>query len=111
VVIAVADVYAQIPSRDAVREVMRLTQERAREQPGCVSYTVAEALEDPGHFVVVQQWRDQGALDVHYRSEAFADYQAGVAKRLVHTTDLRVYEVNESFEPVDSSTLDLDQDD
>ncbi len=110
-IIALADVYAQIPSRDGVRELMRLTQERVREQPGCLSYTFAETLDDPGHFVLVQQWRDQAALDEHYRSQAFADYQAGIAERLVRTTDLRVYAVTESVLPVDSAMLDIAQDD
>lgn len=110
-IIALGDIYAQIPRRDEVRDLMRAAQERVREQPGCISYAFAETLDDPGHFVVVQQWRDQRALDDHYRSPAFADYRAGVADRLVRASELRVHVVQESFLPVDSSLIETSQDD
>jgi quinol monooxygenase YgiN len=110
-IIALGDIHAQIPRREEVRELMRVTQARVREQPGCLSYTFAETLDDPGRFVIVQQWRDQEALDGHYRSQAFADYQAGIAHRLVSTSELRLYVVQESLLPVDSSVIDTSADD
>src|SRR5436305_1960318 len=76
-VIALGDIYAQIQRRDEVRELMRATQERMREEPGCAYYAFAETLDDPGHFVVVQEWSDQAALDDHYRSRAFAARNTG----------------------------------
>ena len=110
-IIALGDIYAQIPRRDEVRELMRVTQQRVREQPGCLSYAFAETLDDPGRFLLVQQWRDQGALDEHYRSQAFADYQAGIAARLVRSSELRVFVVQESLLPLDSSVIDTSADD
>jgi quinol monooxygenase YgiN len=110
-IIALGDIYAQIPRREEVRELMRATQARVREQPGCLSSAFAETLDDPGHFLVVQQWRDQAALDEHYRSEAFADYQAGIGDQLVRTSELRLYVVQASFTPVDSSPIDTSDDD
>jgi quinol monooxygenase YgiN len=110
-IIALGDIHAQIPRREEVRELMRATQARVREQPGCLSYTFAETLDDPGGFVIVQQWRDQNALERHYRSQAFADYQAGIADRLVRTSELRLHVVQESLLPVDSSVIDTSADD
>jgi quinol monooxygenase YgiN len=111
VIVGLADIYAQIPRREEVRELMRTTQEHARQQPGCVSYTFAETLDDPGHFVVVHEWRDQAALDGHYRSQAFADYQAKIEGLLVRTSDLRLYSVQESVRPIVSSGGDPQHDD
>ena len=110
-VIALGDIYAQIQRRDEVRELMRATQERMREEPGCAYYAFAETLDDPGHFVVVQEWSDQAALDDHYRSRAFADYQAQIAQLLVRSSDLRVHAVQTSARPVDSAAIDISQDD
>lgn len=104
--IALGDVYAQIPTRERVRELMRQTQARVAEEPGCLSYVFAETLDDPGHFVIVQQWRDRGALDRHFRSQAFADYQRRVGDSLVRSSELRVHEVGESYTPVDSAPID-----
>jgi len=109
--IALGDIYAQIPRRDEVRELMRATQARARQQAGCIDFVFAETLDDPGHFVIVQQWRDRAALDEHYRSEAFADYQAKIGEHLVRSSELRVHVVQQSALLVDSSPLDISQDD
>jgi quinol monooxygenase YgiN len=111
VIIALVDVYAQMPRVEAVRELMLTTQARVREEPGCISYAFAQSLEDPAHFVLVEQWRDRGALEEHYRSEAFANYQAQIAKQLVQSSEMRLHEVETSYDPVDSSRLDLAQDD
>jgi quinol monooxygenase YgiN len=105
VILAFGTVYAQPGRREEVSELMRATQARVREQPGCVSYEFAETLEEPGRFVLVQRWRDRAAIDEHYRSQAFAEYQAGIAELLVRTSELDVYAVQESFRPLASSPL------
>src|SRR5438132_1937749 len=110
-ILAVADIYAQIPRREEVRGLMRATQARAREQSGCEYYSFAETLDDPGHFVLLQQWRDQEALDEHYASEAFADYQSRIGPLLVRVSELRVHEVSATARPVESSPIDISQDD
>jgi quinol monooxygenase YgiN len=101
-IIALGDIYAQIPHLETVRELMRETQERARQEPGCVSYLFTETLADPGHFVTVQEWRDQPSLDGHYRSETYADFQAKLELLLVHSTDMRIHLVEETIRPVES---------
>jgi quinol monooxygenase YgiN len=110
-IIATGDIYAQVTSREEVRELMRSTQARIREQPGCLSYTFAESLDDPAHFVILQEWRDQEALDEHFRSRAFADYQAQIAERLVRSSELRVHDVRASYVPFVSAPLANAQDD
>jgi hypothetical protein len=90
VIVGLGDIYAQIPRREEVRELMRATQASVREQAGCISYAFAETLDDPGHFIVVQQWRDQAAVDE-------------IASLLVRTSELRLHVVQEGFRPVDST--------
>jgi quinol monooxygenase YgiN len=111
VIIALGDIYAQVPRRDEVRKLMRTTQARVREEPGCISYEFAETLDEAGHFLVVQQWRDLAALEEHYRSQAFAAYQEEIGEQLVRTSELRVHVVSESFQPVGSSPTDPRDDD
>ena len=110
-IIAIGDIYAQIPRREEVVDLMRETQLRARELPGCLAYVFAETLDDPGHFIVMQEWRDSAALDEHYRSEAFAAYQARIGELLVRTSELRVHSVQETFRPVPSRGGDPHHDD
>jgi len=108
--IALGDIYAQIVHREEVSDLMRSTQEQVRTQPGCDTFVFAEVLDDPGHFVVVQQWRDQAALDAHYRSEPFRNYQAGIAPYLVRESELRVHDVASTVRPVGSAVIDTSQD-
>jgi quinol monooxygenase YgiN len=106
VIIALGDVYAQIPRLESVRALMRATQARAAQQDGCISYLFAETLDDPGHFVIVQQWRGEAALAEHYRSQGFADYQAQIGELIVRSSELRVHVVQESYTPLDSAPID-----
>lgn len=110
-IVVVADVYAQIPQRKAVQEVMLRTQVRVREDPGCVSFVFAEVVAEPGHFLLVQSWREEAALDEHYRSAAFAGYQAALRGLLVRDTEMQVQVSQKEFRPVDSSRLDIQHDD
>jgi quinol monooxygenase YgiN len=111
VIIAIGDIYAQIPRRDEVRDLMRETQLGARELPGCLSYTFAETLDDPGHFIVVQQWRDRAALDEHYRSRAFVRYQANIAELVVRDSELQLHSVRDSVRPIPAPGGDPKHDD
>jgi quinol monooxygenase YgiN len=105
VVIAVGHVHTQIPAREKVRELLLAAQRSAREQPGCVEYVFAETLDEPGHFTVIQQWRDQAALDGHYRSSGFTDYQAQIGPYLTRTSDLEVHTVDSTVRPHDPGPI------
>src|SRR3979411_2169486 len=108
-VIALGDIYAQIQRREEAREVMGATHARVREHPGRASFWFAASLADPGHFVVVEHWREQAALDDHYRSQTFADYQAQIGQLLVRSSDLRVHTVEASARPVTAAAIDISQ--
>jgi quinol monooxygenase YgiN len=111
VIVALGDVYAQVPQRAAAQEAMLEAQHAALEQDGCVAFVFAEALGEPGHFVVVQRWRDPAALREHYRSESFFRYEAAIQPLLVRESELRVHVVEDEITPVDDAGLDLHQDD
>lgn len=93
-IITSGDIYARIADREQVRVLMRATQDRVREQQGCLYYAFAETLDDPGHFVVVSHWQDREALDAHYRSDAFSEYQEQVGAHLVRSSELRLFEAS-----------------
>ncbi len=106
-----ADVFAQIPERQAVREALVLAQAAAREQDGCISFLFAEVVDDPGHFVSVETWRDSAALDAHYASQSYSRYRDAVTLLLVRDSEARVYAAEELARPLDPEPLDLRQDD
>jgi quinol monooxygenase YgiN len=108
-ILAVGEINAQIPERGAVERVMLAAQSAAREQDGCESYTFAAVIGSPGQFFVLQRWRDQAALEAHFRSESFAAYQAAIAPLLVRDTEFDIYAVDQSIRPLAPPRFDQDE--
>jgi quinol monooxygenase YgiN len=102
----VADVHTLVGRRGEVVELLRETQERAREEPGCVAYVFAEVVSDPGHYLAVQEWRDESALQAHYASDAFRDYQSRVTPLLARPSEARIHRVAETLHPADPGPMD-----
>ncbi|MET4684200.1 putative quinol monooxygenase [Brevundimonas faecalis] len=48
-------------------ELVRLT----RQEPLCLAYDLFIDRKQPGHFIFIEEWPDQAALDIHCASEHF----------------------------------------
>jgi len=90
---------------------MVAAREHALEQDGCLEFVFAEVLGDPGHFVVLESWSERQALERHYGSPGYADYQREIARLLVRESEYRLHVVDETLHPVNSTTILTDQDD
>ena len=62
-ILGVGDVHVQIPHRLQAERAMAEAARGALAQEGCLSFVFAEVLEDPGHFIVVESWSDQEAVE------------------------------------------------
>ena len=110
-ILGVGDVHVQIPHRREAEAVMAAAAGQALAEDGCLSFVFAEVLEDPGHFVVLESWSDREAIERHYRSPAFADYQRAIARVLVRESEYRLHLVQDTLHPLQSATIVTDQDD
>lgn len=105
-VVAVGDVHILVGRRNEVVELLSSTQDRVRREPGCLAYTFAEAVGDPGHYVVTQEWRDEAALEAHYSSPPLAEYLNRVGEFLARPTQMRIHRVAETLHPADPGPMD-----
>ena len=105
-VVAIADLYGISGRRSELVAVLADAERDAVAQPGCVRYSFAATVADPDHFVLVSEWRDQAALDAHYRSQAFASFQFSLDGLLARPSDMTVYSVSGSARPVASGPMD-----
>jgi quinol monooxygenase YgiN len=105
-VVLVGDIYALVGREAELAELLRETQDRARREPGCVAYTFAEAVADPGRYVLIEEWRDEAALEAHHASAAFAAYQARVGEFLARPSEVRLHRVAESVQLADPGPMD-----
>jgi quinol monooxygenase YgiN len=105
-VVAVADLFGISGRRQELRSVLAGAERDAAGQPGYVRYSFAATVADPDHFLLVSEWRDQAALDAHYASTGFANFQFSLQGLLARPSQMTLYSVSGSTRPLSSSPLD-----
>ena len=65
----------------------------SRAEDGCVTYSYAEDVAEPGLIRVFEVWRDQAALDAHFKSAHMAEWRAAGARSGISDRRLMAYEV------------------
>lgn len=53
---------------ETVAPLYRQIVEETIKEPGCISYVLHQDINDPTHFVFIEEWKDQAALDIHMNS-------------------------------------------
>jgi quinol monooxygenase YgiN len=105
-VIAIADMFGISGRRDELATLLERFGGWAGGEPGCRRYIFAATLADPSRFVLVSEWESQEALDAHYRSEAFADFQLGLDGLLARPSESTVYSVEAAVRPLNTRPMD-----
>jgi quinol monooxygenase YgiN len=65
----------------------------SRAEDGCLVYSYAEDVAEPGLIRVFEAWRDQAALDAHFRTPHMAEWRAAWPQFGVSDRRLSLYEV------------------
>jgi quinol monooxygenase YgiN len=55
-------------------KTLRPLRDASRAEPGCITFDVSRSTDDPNVFVLYEEWRDQAALDEHYKTEHFTRF-------------------------------------
>ena len=64
-----------------------------RQEDGCLVYSYAVDIEDPGLIRVFELWRDQAALDAHFKTAHMIAWQAVRLEHGFHERRISVHEV------------------
>lgn len=65
----------------------------SRAEDGCLTYSYAVDVEDPGLIRVFEAWRDEGALQAHFQTAHMAAWRAAWPQFGVSDRRLSLYEV------------------
>jgi quinol monooxygenase YgiN len=65
----------------------------SRAEDGCLAYGYAEDVGEPGLVHVFESWRDQAALDAHFKTQHMATWRALWPQFGVSDRRLKAYEV------------------
>jgi quinol monooxygenase YgiN len=57
-----------------VAEIFTKLQAASRQEPGCLMYIVHRHKDDPRHFFIYEQYRDEAALQAHRNTPHFQQY-------------------------------------
>ena len=60
----------------AARPLMAKVMLATRAEDGCIEYNYAEDVLDPGLIRVFEAWRDQAALDAHFKTPHMATWRS-----------------------------------
>jgi quinol monooxygenase YgiN len=105
-VIAVGEMFGISARRDELGALLARFERSAVHEPGCRRYTFAAALTDPSRFVLFSEWESEDALDVHYRSESFAEFQFALDGLLARPSELTVYSTQGAVRPLNTRPMD-----
>jgi quinol monooxygenase YgiN len=78
---------------DAFRPHMTAMMTATRAEDGCVAYSYAEDVAEPGLVHVFEVWRDQDALDAHFKAPHMAEWRKAWPSFGVSDRRLFAYEV------------------
>ena len=73
--------------------VMEVMIEASLEEDGCLAYSYANDMLEPGLIRVNEAWRDREALDEHFASEHLEEWRANWDRLGIHDRDLTLFEV------------------
>jgi quinol monooxygenase YgiN len=76
----------------------------ARDEPGCLGYDVAERLDEPAGFLIVQSWTSADTLRAHFASAAHASYQHAVDELLARPSEVVLHTVAATTRPAASTS-------
>lgn len=68
----------------------------SRAEDGCLEYSYAADLLEPGLIRVMEMWRDQDSLDAHVESDHIAEWRAAWPALGIHARDLMTHDIGDS---------------
>ncbi len=80
---------------DEARPAMQRMISGSRAEAGCIDYSYAQDVLDPGLIHVTEVWSDRAALDAHFHSPHIADWRASWATLGIGDRNLMLYEAGE----------------
>jgi quinol monooxygenase YgiN len=104
--LVIAEMFGSVSLRSELRALLADAEREAAGHDGCLRYTVASTLADPDRYLVVEEWRDEAALEAHYASPEFQRFQFALHGLLVRSSDAKIHTVAATVRPAASGPID-----
>ncbi len=77
----------------ALKPHMMAMLQASRAEDGCIDYSYGEDVAEPGLIRVFEVWRDQAAIDAHFKTSHMATWRAAGADLGISDRRLFIYDV------------------
>ncbi|MCH7708962.1 MAG: antibiotic biosynthesis monooxygenase [Deltaproteobacteria bacterium] len=81
-------------NRDAASAAAREMMKQTHSEAGNISYTFSADLSDPGLFYIFEEWKDQDALDFHFKTPHMAKFQGALGGLGIQEMKVQKYQVS-----------------
>ncbi|HEY7930604.1 MAG TPA: putative quinol monooxygenase [Steroidobacteraceae bacterium] len=78
----------------AARPVMARMVQASRAEDGCLEYSYAEDVLEPGLIRITERWRDRSCLERHFASAHIAQWRSSWTELAIGDRQLALYEVS-----------------
>jgi quinol monooxygenase YgiN len=82
--------------RNDVTRVIAAIVSPSRAEAGCISYDACERLSGESEYLFFEEWTDQEALDLHFKTPHFQEFISEFTQLLQAPPSIRIYEVAEA---------------
>lgn len=73
--------------------------ENSREEEACLDYGFYEDAMAHGRFIFIERWKDQAALDFHFKQRYCRDFIRSVRRLSVSASPIEIHYVSETLQP------------
>jgi quinol monooxygenase YgiN len=67
----------------------------SRREPGCLSYAMCEDAMEPGRFFFYEEWKDQAAVDFHFRQPYCLEFIARARELAASPPEIKIHRIAE----------------
>ena len=104
--LVIAHMYGIAGRRSELVTLLADAERAATSDAGCLRYAATATVADPNHFVVVEEWHDDAAVEAHYASRRFERFQYALHGLLARPSEATIYSVDSAHRPLASAVMD-----
>jgi quinol monooxygenase YgiN len=92
-IVVVGRVKTDAEKREALVSSGQALAAASRAETGCIDYRLYQDSEDENEFVFVEEWKDDEALQEHFRTAHIAEFMRAAPATLVAAPDVKFHEI------------------
>jgi len=102
-IVVVGRVRTDADKREALVRVGQDVAAASRAEAGCIGYRLYEDTETENHFLFVEEWESNEALQLHFATSHIRDFMRAIPATLVAPPEVKFHTVASSMDLADVS--------